>query len=93
MKSDILVLLAKRLGLGLLTLLVVSLVIFAAVNMLPGDFAQAILGQAATEESVARIRSDLGLNDPPVQRYFAWLGAALQGDFGTSFSNDKNFKF
>ena len=89
MKADIISLVAKRLGLGLVTLLVVSLVIFTAVNMLPGDFAEEILGQAATEESVAAIRADLGLDQPAWKRYFLWLGDALRGDFGTAFSNDR----
>ncbi|KKK61053.1 hypothetical protein LCGC14_3018190, partial [marine sediment metagenome] len=52
----------QRLVLGLLTLLVVSLVIFTAVNLLPGDFAEAVLGQGATPEAVASIRRDLGLD-------------------------------
>ena len=76
----------QRLGLGLITLLVVSILIFASVNALPGDFAQAILGQGATPEAVAAIREDLGLNKPPVTRYFDWLGGVLKGDFGTSFA-------
>ena len=76
----------QRLLLGLLTLLVVSIVIFAAVNLLPGDFAQAILGQGATPEAIEAIRKDLGLDQPPVLRYFQWLGAALQGDLGSSFA-------
>ena len=54
---------------GLLTLFVVSIIIFTAVNMLPGDFAQAILGQSATPEAVAAIRRDLGLDQPPITRY------------------------
>jgi peptide/nickel transport system permease protein len=83
----------QRLALGLLTLLIVSVVIFVAVNMLPGDFAQAILGQGATEESVAAIRRDLGLDQPMVTRYFSWLGGVVQGDFGSSFAsaNAANF--
>lgn len=76
----------QRLALGVLTLLVVSIVIFTAVNMLPGDFAQAILGQGATPEAVAAIRADLGLDKPPVTRYFEWLGGAVRGDLGTSFA-------
>ena len=72
--------------LGLLTLLVVSIVIFTAVNMLPGDFAQAVLGQGATPEAVAAIRRDLGLDKPPVLRYLEWLGGALRGDLGSSFA-------
>ena len=85
MKSVIGIIL-QRLGLGLLTLFVVSILIFAAVNMLPGDFAQAILGQSATPEAVAAIREDLGLNKNPVIRYFDWLGGFLTGDLGTSFA-------
>jgi len=76
----------QRLLLGLLTLFVVSIVIFVAVNLLPGDFAQAVLGQGATPEAVAAIRRDLGLDQPPVVRYFQWLGGALQGDLGISFA-------
>ena len=57
-----------------------------AVNLLPGDFAQSILGQGVTPESVAAIRRDLGLDQPMVTRYFSWLGGALQGDFGSSFA-------
>lgn len=76
----------QRLGLGLVTLFVVSVLIFAAVNMLPGDFAEAILGQGATPEAVAAIREDLGLNKNPVARYLDWLGGILTGDFGTSFA-------
>lgn len=77
---------AQRLALGLLTLLIVSIVIFVAVNALPGDFAQAILGQGATPEAVASIRRDLGLDQPYVVRYFGWLSDALRGDLGTSFA-------
>tara|TARA_R110000850_G_scaffold36903_11_gene97252 strand:+ start:130 stop:1077 length:948 start_codon:yes stop_codon:yes gene_type:complete len=80
---------AQRLGLGLLTLLVVSVIIFGAVELLPGDFAQERLGQAATPEAVDAIRKQLGLDQPPVTRYFQWLGAALQGDFGVSFGNNR----
>lgn len=76
----------QRLGLGFVTLFVVSVVIFAAVNMLPGDFAEAILGQGATPEAVAAIREDLGLNKNPVARYMNWLTGVLSGDFGTSFA-------
>ena len=76
----------QRLGLGLLTLFVVSVIIFSAIELLPGDFAQAVLGQAALPETVAAFRAELGLNDPPIQRYFQWIGGIMQGDFGVSFS-------
>lgn len=83
----------QRLALGVLTLLVVSILIFASVNALPGDFAQAILGQGATPEAVAAIREDLGLNQPPVTRYFQWLFGILSGDFGTSFAQAQFAEF
>jgi peptide/nickel transport system permease protein len=76
----------KRLGLGVLTLLVVSAIIFSAISMLPGDFGEAVLGQAATEETVAAFRRELGLDQPAVLRYFDWLGSMARGDLGTSFS-------
>ena len=75
-----------RLLWGLGTLLLVSVLIFAAVEMLPGDFAQAILGQSATPQAVARIRHDLGLDQPAASRYLSWLSGVLHGDFGYSLS-------
>lgn len=84
--GNVLTIILQRLLLGLLTLLIVSVVIFVAVNLLPGDFAQSILGQGATPEAVASIRRDLGLDQPPVTRYFDWLGGVLRGDFGSSFA-------
>lgn len=76
----------QRLGLGVITLLVVSIIIFLSVNALPGNFAQAILGQGATPEAIAAIEKDLGLDKPMITRYFDWLGGVLTGDFGTSFA-------
>lgn len=75
--------------LGLLTLLAVSFVISGALSLLPGDFAQAILGQSATPEAVAAIRHDLGLDQPFLSRYLNWLLGALHGDFGTSLTDHK----
>jgi len=76
----------QRLGLGFLTLFVVSFIIFASIELLPGDFGQAVLGQAATEETVAAFRKELGLDQPAYIRYFEWVGNVLQGDLGSSFS-------
>ena len=76
----------QRLGLGLITLFAVSIVIFTAVEFLPGDFARSILGQAATPETVAAFQKEIGLDKPPVQRYFEWIGRVTHGDFGASFS-------
>lgn len=76
----------QRLALGVLTLWIVSIVIFVAVNALPGDFAQAILGQGATPEAIVEIRRDLGLDQNYFLRYFSWLGNILTGDLGVSFA-------
>lgn len=81
--------LGSRLVLGILTLWVVSVVIFLATELLPGDFAQERLGQAATEETVAALREQLGLNDPAPLRYWNWLSGAVQGDFGVSLGNGR----
>ncbi|MDQ2067738.1 ABC transporter permease [Xinfangfangia sp. CPCC 101601] len=79
-----------KVALGVLTLFAVSLIIFTGVQMLPGDFATEILGQAATAEAVAAIRESLGLDLPAHQRYFAWVGDLLTGDFGTAFSSGRD---
>lgn len=76
----------QRLGLGLLTLFAVSVIIFSSLELLPGGFAEAILGQGATPEAVAAFNKSLGLDRPPVTRYFEWLGGAVHGDFGKSFA-------
>ena len=86
---QILGIILKRLGLGLITLLVISILIFGAVELLPGDIAQAVLGQAATEETVAALRKELGLDRPAPVRYLDWLGGAVVGDFGTSLISQK----
>jgi peptide/nickel transport system permease protein len=87
--STIFVLVAKRLGLGLVTMIVISVLIFVGVEALPGDLATAILGQEATPETVAAFRRELKLDLPPHVRYFAWLGDFLRGDLGTSLSNKR----
>ncbi|OED38910.1 ABC transporter permease [Chromatiales bacterium (ex Bugula neritina AB1)] len=76
----------QRLALGVMTLFFVSIIIFASITMLPGDFGEAVLGQAALPETVAAFREELGLDQPPWRRYAQWVGAVLQGDLGTSFS-------
>ena len=81
-----------RLGLGLLTLLLVSVIIFSALEMLPGDFARAILGQAATPETVAAFQREIGLDQPPVQRYVRWVGNVIRGDFGQSFASRVGYR-
>jgi len=70
----------------LLTLLAVSVVVFAVMNVLPGDPALTILGMDATEDALAALRTQLGLNEPLLVRYFSWVWNALHGDFGISHS-------
>jgi len=80
-------LIARRVGAGILTLLIVSAVVFFITSLLPGDAAQMILGQNATPETVAALRQQLGLDQPLLMRYFSWLTGMVQGDFGTSFAS------
>ncbi|MFK4810646.1 ABC transporter permease [Devosia neptuniae] len=80
-------LILKRLTLGILTLLLVSALIFAGTQLLPGDVASAILGQNATPESLAALRTDLGLDLPAWQRYVSWLSGFVTGDLGMSLAN------
>jgi peptide/nickel transport system permease protein len=87
--STILGLVAKRVALGLLTIIVISVFIFVGVEALPGDLATAILGKAATPETVAAFRKELKLDLPPHVRYFSWLGDFLRGELGTSLSNKR----
>ena len=86
----ILKLVAQRLALSMILLLAASVLIFAGTMILPGDVAQSILGQSATEQSLANLREELGLNQPPVTRYLSWLGGVLQGDLGTALTNGKD---
>ncbi len=82
--GDIFTLILKRLGYGLITLFIISIIIFFMVELLPGDIAQAVLGQGATEENLAALREQMGLNQPAPVRYVQWLGRAVVGDFGES---------
>ena len=82
-------LVAKRLAAGLVTILVVSFLIFIGIEALPGDPATAILGQQATEENLAALRKELKLDLPPHIRYFSWLNDFVHGDLGRSLSNQR----
>lgn len=90
MSAPVLKLVAQRVGLGLLLLLAVSVLIFTGTQLLPGDVAQAILGQSATPQALENLRRDLGLNDPAYIRYFNWLGGVLTGDLGVTLSNGQD---
>jgi peptide/nickel transport system permease protein len=83
-------LVVQRVALSLFLLLAASVMIFIGTQILPGDVAQSVLGQSATPETLANLRKELGLYDPPVTRYFNWLFAALQGDLGTALTNGRD---
>ena len=74
----------RRLGSLLATLVIMSFVIFMLVEIMPGDVAQMILGQSATEESITALREARGLNDPVLQRYGRWIKGVVVGDLGES---------
>ncbi len=74
----------QRILIGIVTLWVVSVLVFIMTSLLPGDVAQIVLGQAATPESLAAYRAERGLDQPLVFQYFGWLGNMLTGDLGTS---------
>ncbi|CAM5523299.1 peptide/nickel transport system permease protein [Aquamicrobium terrae] len=90
MTFPILKLIAQRIALGFVLLLAVSVLIFVGTQILPGDVAQSILGQAATPESLANLREQLGLNDPAYLRYLHWLGGVLTGDLGTALTSGQD---
>jgi peptide/nickel transport system permease protein len=77
-----------RLGVTLLTLLIVSFVVFGATLLLPGDVVEILLGQAATPEAVAGLREAMNLDSPALVRYGQWLLGMVQGDFGISYANN-----
>ncbi|NQZ30642.1 MAG: ABC transporter permease [Oceanospirillaceae bacterium] len=83
-------LIIRRLLLGLLLLLMISGIIFAGTELLPGDVAQSILGQSATPEALKNLRLEMGLDRPPLERYLSWLTNLAQGDLGTSLSSGRD---
>lgn len=78
----------RRIGAGAITILVISLAVFLATEILPGDTARVILGQEASPERVEQLRELLHLNLPVWERYALWLQNALTGHFGTSLTNE-----
>lgn len=83
-------LLATRIILGVVTLFAVSILIFAATEILPGDVASAVLGQGATPDALAAFRHELGLDRPSYVRYWEWFTNVLQGDFGKALTNKRD---
>jgi peptide/nickel transport system permease protein len=84
MNTVIIKLLAQRIAIAALSLLAVSVIVFAITAVLPGDAAQEQLGQDATPEALAALRATMGLDVPAPQRYWRWLAGLLRGDLGVS---------
>ncbi|WP_183432465.1 ABC transporter permease [Mesorhizobium sp. RMAD-H1] len=88
MKSPLVNLAVRRLAIAIVTLLIVAFAIFFATQMLPGDVAEILLGQAATPEAVAGLRQAMHLDQPAFLRFIYWLGNLFTGDLGTSYVNN-----
>lgn len=80
-------LVGQRLGIALITLIIVSFAVFFATELLPGDVAEVLLGQAATPEAVAGLRTAMGLDEPAFSRFLFWMGGMATGDLGMSYVN------
>lgn len=78
--------LLRRIASLIVTLIVVSLLIFTVMNLLPGDPAAIMLGTSATPETLAALRTQMGLDEPLIVRYLAWLAGVVQGDLGQSYT-------
>src|SRR5262245_40820492 len=82
-------LIVKRLVSSIVIFFIVSAIIFAGAELAPGDTATRMMGREATPAAVEALRERLGLNRPPVERYLAWLGGVVRGDFGTAISSGR----
>jgi peptide/nickel transport system permease protein len=87
---QVLALCLKRTGTAFLTLILVSLIIFVAVEVIPGDAASRVAGRDATPETLEILRGRMNLHQPPVQRYLTWLGGVLVGDFGEALTSGRS---
>ncbi|ANK88926.1 dipeptide ABC transporter permease protein (plasmid) [Rhizobium phaseoli] len=88
MNKEVLSLVLSRLLIAVITLVIVSFAVFTATTLLPGDTASILLGQAATPEAVAGLRTAMHLDDPAFLRFIYWMGGLLSGDLGTSYANN-----
>ena len=82
-------LIVRRLFYSLITLLIIAVVVFVAVELLPGDTATAFLGRESTPQRLANLRAELGLDRPAAERFARWFGGALRGDFGMSLGREQ----
>lgn len=90
--NDIMRFIAKRLAIGVLVVLFVTILVFAIMQMMPGDTIDLMVDTRVSAEKVAEIKAQWGLDKPPVVQYFYWLKNILQGDFGTSISLKQGVK-
>ncbi|MDB6454317.1 ABC transporter permease [Falsirhodobacter sp. 20TX0035] len=81
-------LVGQRFGIAAITLVIVSFAVFFATELLPGDVAEILLGQAATPEAVAGLRTAMGLDEPAIWRFLSWLAGLASGDLGMSYVNN-----
>ena len=88
-RHPVLALIGRRVGLGVITLFVVSVVIFAATEALPGNAAQAILGHSASPAQLRALEDQLHLNRSFVSQYGSWIGGVLTGNLGRSLANQE----
>lgn len=86
-RRPILTLIVTRSFLGIATLFGVSIIVFAATQLLPGNAAYAVLGRTGSAEAIKRVEAQLGLDRPAVEQYWSWLTKVVHGDFGTSLVN------
>lgn len=84
--NDIMRFIAKRLCIGILVVLFVTVLVFAIMQAMPGDTIDLMVDTRVSAEKVAEIKAQWGLDEPPVVQYFYWLGNVLKGDLGTSIS-------
>ena len=82
----------RRLGFVILTVLLSSMLVFAATNVLPGDVATMVLGREASQQAKDALRIELGLDRPLVVQYGSWLGDLARGDWGTSLSTQEEVR-
>jgi peptide/nickel transport system permease protein len=81
----LLLVLLKRIGAAIVLLLLITAFVFIALSLVPGDPALQLLGQSWTPEAGARLRTELGLDEPRIVQFAVFLWSALQGDFGRSY--------
>ena len=84
--NDIMRFIAKRLCIGVLVVLFVTVLVFAIMQAMPGNPIDLMVDTRVSAEKVAEIKAQWGLDEPPVVQYFYWIKNVLHGDFGTSIS-------